>query len=194
MADQLVYYGIYSEVKRTSKRHRSFNALYGYSGVDDVNDRTRAGAPNWFLFMETTDEGIIVSTSFDPIEILPPEISLRCLFDALQSGTNDGLYQSELLQILNVSKRWCHYIISCPLLWSEIYIDRSTPDLLAMLATFAHLSSTAPLKVVIFGDPGTSWNELSVILSPHSRRIRSLSFKPGSETKAQAHISSAKEY
>ena len=140
---------------------------------------------------------VIVNPSFDPIEILPPELSLRCLFDALHSGTNDRLYQSRLLQMLNVSERWHHYMISAPLLWSEIHIDCFAPDLLATLTAFTHLSGPVPLNVVIWGDPGTSWTEIGDILFPHSQRIRSLSFQTISrfldEATEKAHILWTKE-
>jgi hypothetical protein len=108
---------------------------------------------------------------WDPVAVLPPELALTCLREALPWSSN---YSATLLDLSSVCSRWQNFILSTPILWSEIHIQSSAHDLLAIIALFAHLSSKVRLKLIFWSIPGPEWAAVKSALLPHTHRIETL--------------------
>ncbi|KIM27416.1 hypothetical protein M408DRAFT_169750 [Serendipita vermifera MAFF 305830] len=109
---------------------------------------------------------------WDPFDILPHEIALDCLREALPLQKSD--YPARLIDFTSVSQRWQRVLLSAPFLWSEIHIKYSSPDLLATASVFLHLSVRSPLKIVIWNEIGDKWEAFRNLLLPHAHRIHTL--------------------
>jgi hypothetical protein len=108
---------------------------------------------------------------WDPVAALPPELALTCLREALPWSSN---YSATLLDMSSVCSRWQDFLLSTPILWSEIHIEPSTNDLLAIIALFTHLSSKVRLKLIFWNLPGPEWDAIKSALLPHTHRIDAL--------------------
>jgi F-box-like len=108
---------------------------------------------------------------WDPVAVLPPELALACLREALPWSSN---YSATLLDLCSVCSRWQDFLLSTPILWSEIHIESSAHDLLAIVALFAHLSSKVRLKLIFWNIPGLEWPAIRSALLPHTHRIDAL--------------------
>jgi hypothetical protein len=107
----------------------------------------------------------------DPIQHLPPEISTIIILHTLPPN---GQYSSQLLILTSVSRIWSNFLLTTPVLWSDIYLNDRQQDLLATVAIFIHLSGEVALRVVISDRPMNNWAGLSSILAPVQQRITSL--------------------
>jgi hypothetical protein len=110
----------------------------------------------------------------DPLEFLPPEISLQCILQILPARSHRYTYT--VLELASVSRKWQEFFLSVPSLWVEINVEHTINDLLAVIAVFLNLSRAMPLKIVIWDDPGENMNEISFLLRPHSDRISALAY------------------
>src|SRR4051812_324380 len=80
--------------------------------------------------MDNENEGFI-TTTMDPIQRFPSEISIAIIRAALPS---DGTYSPCLLDLTNVSQKWQTLLLYTPVLWSQVYIDETHADILALLS------------------------------------------------------------
>jgi hypothetical protein len=111
------------------------------------------------------------SEILDPIQRLPPEISTIIIQHTLPP---DGRYSPQLLDLTAVSPIWRNFLLSTPVLWSEVYFNDRQPDFLATAAVFVHLSGDVALKVIIYNRPINSWPGVLSILVPVRARITNL--------------------
>jgi hypothetical protein len=146
---------------------------------------SRIGSPSQIQFQEEpigirqedhSLNGELPSTArptilLDPIQRLPPEISTFIIQHALPSN---GRYSPQLIDHTAVSQIWSNFLISTPVLWSEIYLNDRQPDFLATVAIFIHFSCEVALRVAIYDRPMSGWGGLSLILAPIQHRVTSL--------------------
>jgi len=123
----------------------------------------------------------------DPLERLPPEISLRCLSNSLPEWN----YASHLLDLTMVSSRWKEFVISAPVLWARIDVRSSQNDSLATLAIFLELSRATQIDLSIWNDLGDELDGIASLLFPHRRRIRTVNVKQEKTITRELHFSIA---
>lgn len=94
-----------------------------------------------------------------------------CLRQTLPSGEN---YPAALIELSSVSSSWQQLLFLTPGLWTEIHVRYSAHDLLATLSLFLHFSDKAPLHLIVWNTMGPKWEDIKLLLLPHTDRIRSL--------------------
>jgi hypothetical protein len=77
---------------------------------------------------------------------LPVELVWRCIMEALPLDAN---YASQLLDLTSVSRSWNKQLLEAPIFWTQIYIEWSQPDLMAMVEAFLQLSSGRVINLII---------------------------------------------
>lgn len=141
------------------------------------------------LIMETRDSShdlkehskLCLSTKkLDLLQILPPELALQCLLESLPS--HGYLYPSAVFELVSVSKRWQAFIISSQAFWREIYLMSELDDFSAIVSTFAHLSGTSSLDIIVWGEMPPDLPVICSILLPCKDRIHRLIFRPLSQS------------
>ncbi|KIM22575.1 hypothetical protein M408DRAFT_28616 [Serendipita vermifera MAFF 305830] len=109
------------------------------------------------------DEESVPSPLGDPLEILPPELWKNIMPD----NSDDSLV------LTAVSSRWCHKLLSTPVLWSTIWLNQIEHDSMAKAIALIHLSRSVELDVHIHL-PLEVWREVTPLIVPESARIRRL--------------------
>ena len=99
---------------------------------------------------------------------------MQCLLDTLPS--RNWLYTSKVLDLLSISTRWQAFVLSAPILWKEIHIDKTIADFLVTVSVFAACSGTVPLDIIVWEEPGSEWLEVCRILLVHKERIQSFRY------------------
>jgi len=111
---------------------------------------------------------------WDPISVFPAELAAMCVRMALPWSSG---YSAVLLQLTSVCTKWQGFILSTPVLWSEIHAQSSAHDLQATVALSAHLSRKMPLHLVLWDCHGVQLlTTVKTALNSHLSRLHSLSF------------------
>jgi hypothetical protein len=127
----------------------------------------------------------------DPLAVLPPELWIPILCEALDQAScgHFNLSNEGLLHLILVSQRWRRQIMDVPILWSCIHINDGPSggqDTPVHLATFAHLSQTCPLDIT-FHLPLPSWNIVRENLVIQRGQIRAINFIKNGSGEEESH-------
>ncbi|KIM26222.1 hypothetical protein M408DRAFT_313938 [Serendipita vermifera MAFF 305830] len=110
---------------------------------------------------------------FDPIEVLPEEVWLAVLKEALTVREHEISYLSVdiALYLTCISSKWRRSIESAAILWTDIVLDDAKEDL-AMKVSISLMKSGASFLSVFIGSPMCCWHDIGSSLIPHKERIR----------------------
>ncbi|KIM21650.1 hypothetical protein M408DRAFT_12482 [Serendipita vermifera MAFF 305830] len=114
-----------------------------------------------------------VQPRFDPIEVLPEEVWLAVLKEALTVREHEISYLSVdmALYLTCISSKWRRSIESAPILWTDIILDDAKQDL-AMKVSISLIKSGASFLSILIGSPMCCWHDIGSSLIPHKERIR----------------------
>ena len=93
---------------------------------------------------------------------------------------------SRLLELTGVSRLWQDFLLVTPLLWSELLIDETQSDAMAILASTGHLSGQTCLRLIFYDHLVENWSDLKAILLPLLYRITILTIVQVEPTTAQS--------
>ncbi|CAG7850495.1 SubName: Full=Uncharacterized protein {ECO:0000313/EMBL:CCA76083.1} [Serendipita indica DSM 11827] len=108
----------------------------------------------------------------DFIDILPSEISLMIITEALEDLFAEHLFLERLLTLTLVSRRWAEALCNAPSLWGHILLGERPGwgDAMAGLVAALTLSRDSPISLFI-ADRVTEWSDILPVLQPHAKRI-----------------------
>ncbi|KAG8813977.1 hypothetical protein FRC17_001348 [Serendipita sp. 399] len=108
---------------------------------------------------------------YDPIEILPTELSLKIIWEVVTKDANN-LSIDGLLALTLVSPQWRNFLLSSPYLWSHITVGHgfTEADSASKLETCLVLSREAPLTLYLHGRI-FNWEYHQQFIQRHTWRI-----------------------
>ena len=115
----------------------------------------------------------------DPVLALPPELVHYIFMEAVQwfdlkYGMDDFLdiprsIADVALTLVSVSKKWGHFVLKDPRLWSQILIDTNDPESPNHLQWYLHLSGKTTLFIVLRGSSPISGTQLELLMQESNR-------------------------
>jgi hypothetical protein len=130
----------------------------------------------WYNIVMDTLHELEIGQRIDPIEALPNEIFTSVLLELCRYEIEGQMAKDPLVlfPLMAVSKRWCRFLASAPLLWNYIKLDDER-DVIATMKRQLGLSAGVKLTVR-FHFPLDQWNLIHPELVLHRDRIESILF------------------
>ncbi|CAG7848472.1 SubName: Full=Uncharacterized protein {ECO:0000313/EMBL:CCA74059.1} [Serendipita indica DSM 11827] len=167
------------EAQRLAIQHRVYALVGTYAYIDEHPEIIE----QYNALVQVSEIPEKPSRLHDFIDILPSEISLKIITEALDVITAEHLLLDRLLALTLVSRRWAKALCNAPSLWGHILLAErpGLEDAMAGLVTALTLSRDSPIFLFV-AERVTEWDVILPVLQPHAKRIVSIHIIYGSNS------------
>ncbi|CAG7848473.1 SubName: Full=Uncharacterized protein {ECO:0000313/EMBL:CCA74058.1} [Serendipita indica DSM 11827] len=167
------------EAQRLAIQHQVYALVATHAHVDEHPELVE----QYNTLVQASDSPGKPPPLHDFIDILPSEISLKIITEALHVYFAEHRLLDRLLALTLVSRRWAKALCNAPSLWGHILIGERPrgEDAMAGLVTALTLSRDSPIILFVADRvTGPEWGDALPVLLPHAKRIESIRIIYGS--------------